>query len=185
MVVILGTVVWASIYNSVFTSILHHARLRRLLAPTSGSAPGQVSEPEASQGVRIRTVVYGLLVSFTGLFWAAVVLIGPGATRHVYGNTAAAMTGLSMTVLAVVGLGIGALEKRHAYTTATLVSALFCALGLPALYMISHGQMSPVPVLEGTAGLMLSCLLGTLLGHQCEGLLAGVQRLGLPVQPRG
>lgn len=172
-VVIFGAVVWASVFNSVFTSILHQARLRRLLAPPAhspgGAARVEVDEPEASRGVRIQVVIYGLLVAFTGLFWAALVLIGPGATRgtlHV--NTAQAMTALSVLVLSLVGFGIGLLEKHHAFTTSTLVSAIFCALGVPALLMISHGQIAPPQLLQGTACLLVSAWVATGLGRRLE-----------------
>lgn len=171
-VVILGAVVWASVFNSVFTSILHHARLRRLLAPPveaeGASGRFQVDEPEASRGVRIQVVIYGLLVAFTGLFWAALVLIGPGATRTLQINTAQAMTALSVLVLSLVGFGIGLLEKHHAFTTSTLVSAIFCALGVPALLMISHGQIAPSQLLQGTACLLVSAWVATGLGRRLE-----------------
>ena len=170
-VVILGAVVWASVFNSVFTSILHQARLRRLLAPPA--QPGraariEVDEPDASRGVRIQVVIYGLLVAFTGLFWAALVLIGPGATRTLQVNTPQAMTALSVLVLSLVGFGIGLLEKHHAFTTSTLVSAIFCALGVPALLMISHGQIAPAQLLQGTACLLVSAWVATGLGRRLE-----------------
>lgn len=174
LVLIVGAVIWASIYNSVCTSMVNHARLRRLLAPRAGPGGqefvGEVSEPEAAQGVRIQTVVYGLLVAFTGLFWSALVVLGPGATRSLHGelNTPQMMTGLSMVVLAVVGFGIGALDKRHAFTTSTLVSAIFCALGVPALYMICHGLMAPAEIMRGTALLMATSLVATGIGRKVE-----------------
>lgn len=171
-VVILGAVAWASVFNSVFTSILHQARLRRLLAPPAEVAGGagrvEVDEPESARGVRIQVVIYGLLVAFTGLFWAALVLIGPGSTRTLHVNTAQAMTGLSVLVLSLVGFGIGLLEKHHAFTTSTLVSAIFCALGVPALLMISHGQIAPAQLLQGTACLLVSAWVSTGLGRRLE-----------------
>jgi hypothetical protein len=168
-ILIVGSLIWASIYNSVFTSILHHWRLRRLLAPPArGDSVGEVSEPEEANGVRIQSVIYGLLISFTGLFWAALVLLGPGATRGYTGHTPETMTAISIGVLGLVGVGIGLLEKRHSLTTSTLVSSIYCALGIPALYMISHGQMSPRDTLVGASILMLTSLLGTALGQRLD-----------------
>lgn len=168
-VLILGAVVWASIYNSVFTSILHHARLRRLLAPPATDAEAAaVGEPEASQGVRIQVVVYGLLVAITGLFWAALVLIGPGATRTWRVDTAQAMTVLAVLVLSLVCFGIGLIERHHAFTTSTLVSALFCALGVPAIFMMTHGQLAPSGVLQGTSCLLVAGFVATGLGRRLE-----------------
>src|SRR5690606_22404428 len=109
-----------------------------------------------------------LLLAFTGLFWAALVAIGPGATRTLHVNTAQAMTGLSVLVLSLVGFGIGLLEKHHAFTTSTLVSAIFCALGVPALLMISHGQIAPAQLLQGTACLLVSAWVCTGLGRRLE-----------------
>lgn len=173
---ILGGVIWASLYNSVFTTILHHARLRQLLQPpcpsTAGPSP-RVSEPEESRGIRIQSVVYGLLVAFTGLFWSAVLVIGPGATRAPTVQTAPAVLGLSIAVLGLVGLGIGVYERSHAYATALLVSALYCALGTPALYMISHGHLAPAETLQGTLSVILICLGGTYVGRRLEASTQG------------
>ncbi len=165
---VLAAVVWASLYNSVFTSILHHARLRRLLAPDPGEGRvpvGEVDEPEETRGIRIQSVIYGLLVAFTGLFWAAMVVVGPGATRGPGTGVAPAMTSLSLGVLGMVGLGIGVHERSHAYATSILVSSLYCALGTPALYLITHGAMSPADVLRGSGSILFFCLAGTAVGR--------------------
>lgn len=174
---ILGAVIWASLYNSVFTSILHHARLRRLLAPSPSPAvpvPGRVEEPEESGGIRIQAVVYGLLVAFTGLFWSALVVVGPASTRSAGIQAAGGLTSLSIAVLGLVGLGIGVFEKRHAFATSTLVASIYCALGTPALFMISHGMMAPGSILRGSASIMVIAIMGTFVGTRLQVATAGV-----------
>lgn len=185
-VLILGAVVWASLYNSVFTSILHHARLRRLLAPSPSPAvpiPGAVEEPEDSRGVRIQAVVYGLLVAFTGLFWSAMVLVGPAATRSAGIQAAGGLTSLSIAVLGLVGLGIGVFEKRHAFATSTLVASIYCALGTPALFMISHGMMAPGSILRGSASILAITIMGTFVGTRLQGSTSAY--LGAEPSPDG
>lgn len=170
---VLGAVLWASIYNTVFASIFHHARLKRLLAPQAlpgRGDPGGVEEPEEAQGVRIQVVVYGLLCAFTGTFWGTLLWIGPGATRSPFIETPSAMAGVALAVLTLVGFGIGVYERRHIFTSVALVSAIFCALGTPALFMICHGALEPTSVLSGTIGILVCSLLGGGLGQAVRDL---------------